>query len=344
MTLPLQWYAEDVAVVAAVGAEAVDLMQRLSSQDLRSLPVGGVCSALFVTHQGRLVARTRLWRGPAGLLLLCHPDEGQALHAWLERYTIMEDVSYRLLAERMPLVRVLASAPEDAALGAVASALQLPVPTAAADGQGTLLGEGWFAPQGACGGLLALPVPPAFGAGMDCLCAAETLSAVQAALAHNNAVALDTLAARRVRLLAGVPALQLDYPPQTAPLEYRLGTDSISWQKGCYIGQEVLSRLDSYDKVARLLMGVQTAAGALLWQHAVGPGKVLRDGQAIGRMCSMAPLPRNDADAAGDALVGLALLKRDAAHPGPVVLQWPTAEGLQSIPAQLHDRPFWQPR
>lgn len=39
------------------------------------------------------------------------------------------------------------------------------------------------------------------------------------------------------------------------PLEVGL-SKLIAWNKGCYIGQEVISRLDTYDKVSRQLMSV----------------------------------------------------------------------------------------
>ena len=47
------------------------------------------------------------------------------------------------------------------------------------------------------------------------------------------------------------------------PLELGL-KNLISWNKGCYIGQEVISRLDSYDKVSRALVCLESAEGPSL--------------------------------------------------------------------------------
>ena len=44
------------------------------------------------------------------------------------------------------------------------------------------------------------------------------------------------------------------------PLEARLD-DAISWTKGCYVGQEVVARLDSRQKVSKLLVGLWLEPG-----------------------------------------------------------------------------------
>jgi folate-binding Fe-S cluster repair protein YgfZ len=77
---------------------------------------------------------------------------------------------------------------------------------------------------------------------------------------------------------------------------------SISWNKGCYIGQEVISRLDSYDKVARMLMGVR-APGA----SGIAPGdRIELEGKKIGKVTSWL----------ADVSMGLAIVERDACKPG----------------------------
>lgn len=52
-----------------------------------------------------------------------------------------------------------------------------------------------------------------------------------------------------------LPAAPNEINESFNPLELGL-KDLIAWDKGCYIGQEVISRLDTYDKVSRQLMSV----------------------------------------------------------------------------------------
>jgi folate-binding protein YgfZ len=54
------------------------------------------------------------------------------------------------------------------------------------------------------------------------------------------------------RIARGIPWLGKDVGDDNNPHEAGLA-DAISWDKGCYIGQEVVARLDTYDKVQRHL-------------------------------------------------------------------------------------------
>ena len=57
--------------------------------------------------------------------------------------------------------------------------------------------------------------------------------------------------------------------------------------KGCYIGQEVIARLDTYDKVKQHLVGLHLPAGDL-----PTPGQSLRDDRReVGRITSTADSP-----------------------------------------------------
>lgn len=57
-----------------------------------------------------------------------------------------------------------------------------------------------------------------------------------------------------------------------APNPLEIGwKDRIGWTKGCYIGQEVVARLDTYDKVKRQAVRIEISEGAL-------PGEALRTG------------------------------------------------------------------
>ncbi|RYD46317.1 MAG: hypothetical protein EOP85_07700, partial [Verrucomicrobiaceae bacterium] len=109
---------------------------------------------------------------------------------------------------------------------------------------------------------------------------------------------------------------------------------AISWNKGCYIGQEVLSRLDSYDKVARLLMGIDATDEALrdaLRTTPIASFRLRRGDQIIGRVSSLMALE--------SGCQGLATVKKKDATPGPVTLV--TADG--AFAATLVDR-LPQPR
>lgn len=57
------------------------------------------------------------------------------------------------------------------------------------------------------------------------------------------------------RIKLSLPKSPNELNEDNNPLELGLGK-LISWNKGCYVGQEVISRLDTYDKVSRCLVGL----------------------------------------------------------------------------------------
>jgi folate-binding protein YgfZ len=61
-----------------------------------------------------------------------------------------------------------------------------------------------------------------------------------------------------LRIRSGVPAYPNEINEDHNPWEAGL-SDAISLTKGCYIGQEVIARLKTYDKVKRRLVGLRLA-------------------------------------------------------------------------------------
>lgn len=60
----------------------------------------------------------------------------------------------------------------------------------------------------------------------------------------------------RRRIAAGVPAVPVDVGPADLPNEGGLDVDAVSFNKGCYLGQEVMARLKAMGQVRRRLVRV----------------------------------------------------------------------------------------
>lgn len=63
--------------------------------------------------------------------------------------------------------------------------------------------------------------------------------------------------------------------------------DAISWDKGCYIGQEVISRLESKSKTATALFGMRFSKEE--WERLVEGETILIDSKPAGTLTSKAP-------------------------------------------------------
>jgi folate-binding Fe-S cluster repair protein YgfZ len=80
----------------------------------------------------------------------------------------------------------------------------------------------------------------------------------------------------------------------------------VSLTKGCYVGQETLARLATYDGVKQQLRRWFMPASPQAGATAPGPGSTLRDaeGQRAGQVTSALALP------GGEGWIGLALVRR----------------------------------
>ena len=68
------------------GPDAGDYLQRMVSNDVESLEVGGACPALLLTAKARVIAPLVVWRrGDEDFLLLTEPELGEAVRGLLTR-------------------------------------------------------------------------------------------------------------------------------------------------------------------------------------------------------------------------------------------------------------------
>jgi folate-binding protein YgfZ len=115
-------------------------------------------------------------------------------------------------------------------------------------------------------------------------------------------------AAELLRLESGSARFMVDYDQETIPLEADLN-DTISYDKGCYLGQEIIHRLDTQGTPAKFLrLLVPRADGA---QLAAGQ-KITHGGKEVGELMRAV-------ETTGRGVVGVAYLKRGAYAEGEVV-------------------------
>lgn len=98
--------------------------------------------------------------------------------------------------------------------------------------------------------------------------------------------ALDPAEIESRRIAAGIPAWGAELDEGMLPPEAGLDRRAISYTKGCYIGQEVLSRIKSVGKVNRRLARFTTTA--------TEPGPLFLGGKEVGVLTSIAPAASDD--------------------------------------------------
>ena len=112
--------------------------------------------------------------------------------------------------------------------------------------------------------------------------------------------------AETLRIEQGVPRFGVDFGPSTYPQEAGLEARAVSFDKGCYLGQEVVCMLQLRGHVKRKLVPVSFEDGVA----APGASVVSADGQALGQLTTIGPSPTLGKH------VGLAMVKIAFAAPG----------------------------
>jgi tRNA-modifying protein YgfZ len=274
----------DVGRVLFAGQDAADILHRLSTNAIAGLPPGGGTATVFTTNKGRILDLVTVHRIDAGLLAMGAAARMPTLVHWVDRYTFREQVTA-------------------ADWGASHRTLGLYGPGAAA-----LAGRLW-GPEAAslplhhalrveAGGAAAWLVRTFALAGDGYLLTAEAGSwtAVRGAL-PGDVREIGAECVEILRVLAGLPAFPNELNDEHNPWEARLH-DAIALDKGCYVGQEVIARLDTYKKVARQLVRIRLAAGV----PATG-AEVRAGGEVVGTVTSAVGIPDGSGGSAALAYV-----------------------------------------
>ena len=246
----------------ASGPDLLGLLHRLSTQDLEALPVGSGAPTVLTSPKGRIVERLFVHRAAENDVWLCAgPGAAERVLAHLKKYTF---------AERTGIEDVSATTAQIAVLGGSIPGLPDPGPWGVAGAKlgsvdVVVLGQDGFTAEG-----------------RSIVCTASDRPVLES---FGPTVDADALEAWRVRL--GYPAAGRELTEDWNPLEAGL-RDHVSFTKGCYVGQEVVARLNTYDKVSRRLVTFELPPGTPV----PAPGTdVLHAGTRVGTVTSAAPCP-----------------------------------------------------
>ena len=96
----------DRGIVRLVGADRIDLLHRLSTADLARLAPGQIANTIITSEKGRIVDLLDVVVRTENLLLISSFSDAAATLAWVEKYTIMDDVEGELLSQQFALLGV----------------------------------------------------------------------------------------------------------------------------------------------------------------------------------------------------------------------------------------------
>ena len=278
------------AVLRVTGEDAANFLQGQFTNDLRGLRTAGAVYGLWLNQKGKVVADSFVIAGASAgeFWIVSYHAAAAVLRARLEDYIIADDVSVEDVTTEWTGL--------------------------------TLLGAGvvaWFAQAPRVG--LSFPGRRTSGETLEWIFPLSEWPNARVQLA--GWAEIDGVAMERQRIAAGLPAVPADIGPADLPGEGGLEPVTISYTKGCYLGQEVMARLKSMGQVRRRLQrvrgpGVAPQRPAALWQG----------GRQIGEL-------RSAVDLAEGGFIGLAMVSLVSWQPAqPLALEVAGAAEIVVVP------------
>ncbi|MBI2965600.1 MAG: hypothetical protein HYY34_05300 [Chloroflexi bacterium] len=246
------------------GSDALDLLHRLSTNDLLDMAHGHSRRTIITTGDARIIDVLTVVRRPSQpLLLLAGSGQAGRVLEWLDRYTFGEDSTPRDVTAETAQVTV--AGPKAAEVLSTAARLPEVELAAGAHARVTIAGHP----------VEVVRTDELAGPTLELIVSSALAAEIWRALAHAGATPAGILAYDAHRVAHGLPGYGIELDDRVNPHEANL-LPLVSFTKGCYIGQEVVARLDTYDKVRMRLVGVRSDAplsyGSTLMSdgHAVG--------------------------------------------------------------------------
>ena len=282
------------------GSDAFELLQRLSTNDVTKLAVGEACPTLFLNAAGRILERVIVQRERDDARLFLEPGRDTRLLPYLQRNIFFRDdvtVAREKDRARFELIGPLSAE--------ILSSLDLVAHGASAIRTKNDRENSWLISCRAAAGVALW----------------RAIRILSPAILQGSENLREFL-----RIESGHPVADCELTPAYLPLELGLW-DEVSFVKGCYIGQEIIARMESRQQLARLLVCLElddsAASGTIL----------LHGGKRVGEITSVARGPDGDWRALG-------VVRRGSAAPGTELIVRET-QARARICAVAGRQPAW---
>jgi tRNA-modifying protein YgfZ len=273
------------------GADRIDFVHGQVSHDVRGLRAGEARAALQLDHRGRPQADLVIVRREQDVYLAVDDGRGPAVARGLEAHVVFDQVTVEDLSDAV-VSFVVAGEPALARLRDALDGASLP------RAAGACAQLSWGGAE-----VLLHARTRGLAASLDVHLLGERLAGLWQRLLSAGVCVVGERALAAARVAAGLPAAAAEGEgalPQEAGLD-----DRISYRKGCYLGQEIMARIEARGAVHRRL--------ARLTFVEPPPGGESRDvlderrDRIVGRVGTVACLP-------GGRWAGLAVLRNELEH------------------------------
>jgi folate-binding protein YgfZ len=273
--------------IKASGEDRARLLHAMTTNQVQQLTPGTGCYAYFLTAQGRVLADVNLITRADDFLLDTEPEAREKIFKHLDNFIIADDVTIEDLTDTLATIAL-----EGPQAAAILENLGVPLPARDYDNaewQSSLVVRASY--TGGPGYFIITPSAER----------AALINQIEAA----GAVAASPEAFRIIRIENGRPRYGEDITERYIAPETNQAR-AMNYQKGCYLGQEIVERVRSRGQVNRILVPVRVEGA-----DPPEPGTKLQIGNAVaGEITSAAYSPELN------KVVGLAYVRVEHANTG----------------------------
>jgi tRNA-modifying protein YgfZ len=261
-----------LGMLKITGTSRLDLLDRMSTQAVKRLGSGEGTATILTTEIGRIIDRVILYAASDTVYALTSENHAGQLAGYLMRFVFFNDDFHMEDVSEQTAVFAMYGPRADEMLQAAGFA------------EVELSLHHWR--QVEINGLTLYlhRTDPINGHGYFLMGHSDDKAAMHQLLLDHDFTLADEDAFEYLRVRAGLPRFRHELTLDYIPLEANLWED-VSFSKGCYIGQEIIARLESRGRLAKQLI-------KLIPTQPVKPGvEITAEGKKVGTITSAAVGP-----------------------------------------------------
>lgn len=299
--VPNIWWSKSglPGLIKATGDDIIDLIHRLSTNNCMNVMQHIGKQTILTNEKGRIIDIITILKRKEDYLILTSSNNELQVIQWLKKFIIMEQIRFEIVTDEFDMITVHGAQSLDC-ISQLLNTHDLDIPIH------SMITSMDFPSR------IAIRLMPIHE--LQFLVIDEKNTGLLNLFESSGIAFFSESQFERERILSGMGIYGHELSESYNPLEAGL-LHLIDFKKGCYIGQEVIARLDSYNKVQKRLMG-------FISQYPIVQDSIISiDAKEIGIVTS--------ALHSTEYTIGLAFIRSEQAFPDSVV--YATSEGISQL-------------
>jgi tRNA-modifying protein YgfZ len=238
----------DALIIQLNRKESLEFLHRISTNSVKDLNPFEKKNTLFLNEKGKFIDRTTLLNLDSFYLLICSPDENRKIFSWVNKYIIAEDIQTKDVSGEYSFIELIGPQTESYLTLLIGEEIKIITPNniiyTHADGFSFYLYRDTISNGKTIFRILIEKERSAEFVNYML----ENKSVFDVCLVGDDVIKI-------ARVESGIASSPNEINDKYTPHETNL-IDEVSFSKGCYIGQEVIARLDTYEKIQKKMVGL----------------------------------------------------------------------------------------